>query len=606
MKRILTLILILGILLSVPVPMAARAAEQPEALTVGHTTMMTGNFFSELWGNNTADIDVRALIHDYPITIQTEEGAYEPNGTVVSQITSEEEANGDVTYRITLKRGLQFSDGSPIGAQDYLFSFLLLSSYELGELTGLMPIYTHIKGFDEYHKGTSEVFSGLRLINNRVFTLTVKGEYLPYFYEMAYVSINPYPISVILPDAKVADDGEGAYIEGEISAEVLQKTLLDSETGYVSHPSVTSGPYRLTSYDASEHVAEFELNPYYQGNFEGQKPTIQKLRFKNILNEDIIEQLESGEVDLVNKVTDGKVIEDSRALEEAGKINASSYPRTGGAFLAIANERPITSSVKIRQALAYCIDYNELPKEFLKGHGERIVGYYGTGQWMPKTMESELFRLTKYKLDLTKATTLIVEDGWLLNKDGGQFKVGDSGLRYRRTETGELESLSLKMIVTTGNKAAELVYNTLKKNLGQIGGEVVAEEMPFDKAMRQYYSQDERDYDLLFLGTNFSYFFDPTNTYRMGDEFRGSFNTSGIQDQKLAELAASVARVPSGDVEAFLTAWIEFQVYWSKALPMIPLYSNDYYDLYTPDLKNYQPENHWSWATAILYASLDR
>ena len=38
-------------------------------------------------------------------------------------------------------------------------------------------------------------------------------------------------------------------------------------------------------------------------------------------------------------------------------------------------------------------------------------------------------------------------------------------------------------------------------------------------------------------------------------------------------------------------------------LPVIPLYSNTYYDAYTNDLINYHPENHVSVGLAILYAS---
>ena len=49
---------------------AAEAAEQeevefPEELIVGHPTVTKGDFFTELFGNDTADIDVRALIHGY-------------------------------------------------------------------------------------------------------------------------------------------------------------------------------------------------------------------------------------------------------------------------------------------------------------------------------------------------------------------------------------------------------------------------------------------------------------------------------------------------------------------------------------------------------------
>ncbi|MGI6173333.1 MAG: ABC transporter substrate-binding protein [Christensenellales bacterium] len=608
MKRIIPLLVVAVLLLSVPTPVhaGAQATGRPAVFTVGHTTMLNGNFFSELWGNNTADIDVRSLLHEYPLVAQTQAGEYQINRTVIKKIDKVTEEDGDITYSVTLKKGLKYSDGTPIDARDYLFSFLLLSSPEVRAMTGVTPSYAHIVGFDEYHEGTANGISGLRLTDEQTFTLRIKSEYFPYFYEMAYININPYPISVLVPGAEVKDDGEGAYIDGEMTEDVLRETILDGESGYLSHPSVTSGPYRLLSYDPEAHVAEFEINSYYQGNYEGQMPAIPRLRFREVRNQDIHELLAQGEVDLVNKVTDGEVIDEAIALKEEGALNISGYPRTGSAYLAIANERPIVSSVRVRQALAYCLNYDVLPRDFLKGHGEKVYGYYGLGQWMVKAVGDDIDRLPKYQPDLDKADQLLTEEGWVYDEDGGEYRKGESGLRYRMTDEGNLEPFSLRMIVTSQNKAAHMVYDMLRENLAKIGGEVVAEEMPINQALSQHYRQEQREFDLLFMGTNFVYFFDPANTYRIGEEHQGTMNTSGLQDEKLAELASAVTKVPSMDREAFLKGWLEFETYWAEVLPMIPLYSNIYYDLYTPELSDYHPEQYWNWGTAIIYATLDR
>lgn len=52
----------------------------------------------------------------------------------------------------------------------------------------------------------------MRLIDERTFSVTVKAQYEPYFYELSYLSVYPYPIGVIAPGCEVLDDGEGAYI----------------------------------------------------------------------------------------------------------------------------------------------------------------------------------------------------------------------------------------------------------------------------------------------------------------------------------------------------------------------------------------------------------
>ena len=56
--------------------------------------------------------------------------------------------------------------------------------------------------------------------------------------------------------------------------------------------------------------------------------------------------------------------------------------------------------------LAYTLDYEALPRDFLKGHGERVYGYYGLDQWMAVEMKQRLEKMQPYKLDLDKATKL--------------------------------------------------------------------------------------------------------------------------------------------------------------------------------------------------------
>lgn len=599
-----TVVLLLVSIVSLSLAEDVPEQRDPNTLIIGHTTMMNGNFFSDLWGSNTSDIDVRSILHEYPLVAWTSNGEYQVNGTVVRTLETTTADNGDRTYTVTLYDDLKYSDGSDITAKDYVFNFLLMSSPQIRELSGLSVTTDYIQGFKEYIDGDEPFFSGVRLIDDLTFSVLVTAENLPYYFELSYINNYPLPYKVLIPGSDIVDEGEGAFISGDFTAETLRETLLNPQTGYMSHPTVTSGPYKLIHYDSAARQAEFELNAYYKGNYEGQVPAIPRIIFREIKNENIISELNAGTVDLVNKVSEGQVINAGVELAENGGFAATPYPRAGAGFLAVSAERDITSSVTLRQALAYTLDYEVLPRDFLLGHGERVYGYYGLGQWMAEEMKEDLEKMQPYTLDLDKATELLQLDGWVYNLDGTPYDPS-AGLRHKQIGDAFVP-LSLVMAVTESNVAADLVAEMLSSSLEQIGGELNVARMPLDQALRQYYRQETRQFDLLFLGKNFTYLFDPTDAYLVGAAYQGTMNTSGVQDRKLAQLAKNVTQDQPGNRNAYLRRWMEFQEYWSEVLPMIPLYGNTYYDLFTSDLVGYFPQFYWNWGTAILYAQLIR
>lgn len=577
-------------------------AEQPDTLVVGHTTRLSGSFFSEMWGNNTADIDVRELLHGYHTVVWTEEGDLFVNRQVVEQIDKGADGQGNTVMEVRLKPGLRFSDGSPITAKDYVFSILLESSPLIRQLDGQAVIKGFIVGLEDFAKGLSPTITGLRLLDERRFSVTVKKDALPYFYELAYAHAQPYPVSVIAPGCEVSDDGQGVYMSGPFTAELLKETILNPQTGYLSHPGVVSGPYTLLSFDRETTVAEFERNPYFTGNHEGVVPTIQKLVFKEIKNDHIIEALGSGEYGLVNKISSGEVIDQLEAL--GGQIASNvSYPRSGLGFVAFGAEQGFGSSALLRKAIAHLIDKNIMVSDFLRGHGEPVYGYYGLAQWMVRARKGSLKQLDIYPFSLEAAAGFLDQDGWNLDKAGQPYAPG-AGQRYKKL--GDyLMPLSLRMAISPDNAAANLAVSLLRDNLERVGGKLSVDTIPMTELLEHYYRQLDRSYDLFFLGSNFSFVFDPYYNYSPDPAFQGAYNTSGVRDEELFRLATVLRQTPPGSKELYLDRWLDFQKGWVEVLPFVPLYSNYYSDGFTPRLTHYHPDRYTSWAIAILYASLE-
>ena len=610
-KRFVSLLLTLALLC---MTMPALGEQEAVEITVGSTNQMSGHFFTDMWGNNTADIDVRALLHGYSTVAISRNGTYEIDQTVVREATlTEDPATGDKTYVLELNPDLTYNDSTPITAADYAFSVLLQAAPEIYELGGIPSGMSQFNGYEAYASGETDVFAGVRLLDETHFALTISGEYLPYFYETLLISVTPYPVSVIAPGFEVADDGEGAYLryvgedeEAPELVDVLRETILDAENGYLYYPRVTSGPYSLVDYDAGSHTATFEINPNYLGNFEGRRPTIDRIVFQQVYNDTLLDQLQSGEVDVVNKVTAGDVITSGLALvgAEDSNIRSTNYLRAGYGFIGLSCEFGATASQNVRQAIAYLTDADGFLADFLQGYGMRVYGYYGYGQWMATSMLETLNEeLEHYDLDVEAAIALLEADGYTLDADGQPYDAETGGVRYRQNEDGTLEALSVRWAALSDNPGCASIMEYTIPYMEQAGFEVLVDEMSFSEMLTYYYRQNDRTYNMFYMATNFDFIFDPYYTFHPAEEYQGARNTSGIADEELFALAGDLRRTEVGDNEAYLEKWLALQQRFNEVLPTIPLYSNVYFDFYTSELYGYQPSAYYSWASAILYAT---
>ena len=591
----------------------AEAAEAAESsLVVGNPTPMRGDFFTDMWGNATSDIDVRDLLHGYNLIMwDTGSSMFTVNPSVVSQVVLMENEAGDHTYALVLRDDLYYSDGSRITAWDYAFSYLFSMAPELSEISAIPLRNEYIAGADAYLAGKGPL-AGVRVLSNTILYVTLDHAYLPFFYEAGLLSCNPYPISVIAPGVRVRDDGEGVYLsnadadvaEPVFTSELLRKTVMDEETGYLSHPSVVSGPYQLTAFDGV--TAEFEINPYYKGNAAGEKPTIQHLTYTLAENDTMMEKLLSGDFDLLNKVMRTDRIEEGIRASQDGSLAMADYPRTGLSFISFACEKPTVSSMAVRKAIAYCMDRDQVTADYTGSFGERVDGFYGIGQWMVRLVngtldfidgehaeteakireEISLSRLIPYSVDIEKAVSLLEEDGWVLNGNGLREKDG--------------VVLDLLLMYPEGNNIEPSLQKNLADNLAKAGIGLTMEAVPMNELLSAWYQQTERRADLMYLATNFDLVFDPTVHFSAD----GSWSYTGCADAALQEAAKAMRRTDPGDVLNYLHSWVRFQERFNEVLPMLPVYSNRYYDFYIPALQQYRIAEHITWGEAIVGAEL--
>ena len=732
----------------------------PDELRVGHPTITKGDFFTEMFGNDTADIDVRALIHGYNlVNWDQNQGTYLIDESVVENVMVAEDDLGNKTYFLALYDDLYYSDGTPITAWDYAFSILLMMSHEIEEIGGKIYRSEHILGSEEYLTGELPYLTGVGVIDDHQLSITLDHEFLPYFFETGLLLCVPYPISVIAPGCKVyAGDaydmgdgyGHGIRIGNEdesieepiYTAELLQKTILDPDTGYNSHPSVVSGPYKLIDYDYE--TAHFEINEYFKGawmyntlpeNFhfdvqdhagvgsgslvhnnhtgpniftverideEGNdnpmylvKPTIEKISFSVADNDTMAEDLASGKFHLVNKVVYGPTIlecmgsgtvgtiepvdddeeldedleedeeEEDELEEEVASTDASirfqNYPRIGLSFMTFTYENPTVHEKEVRQALAWCMDRDQMTQDYTSGFGQVVNGYYGIEQWeylictgqleypvnfendvvytkeeieerakhkyMYATTDEEydemiaawsllnLDQLENYnvydleedpdrteKIGIDKAKALLNDAKWTLNREGEPYDPEKDDVRCKEID-GELVALDLTMMYPRGNHIVDTINENWLDNLAEVGIKVTLVPEDMETLLKRYYREEERTTDMIYLATNFHVIVDPAITYSTEDKDTANhliWNNTYSDDEMLYELAVNMRKTDPLDVYEYVSKWISFQERYNEVLPTIPIYSNIYFDFYNPQLQNYYITAHVTWTQAIL------
>ena len=620
----------LALLLALIAPDTCRAAAAPlsQELTVGTTTPFDGNFFTQMWGNSVTDLDVRTLLHGYDLVEwDAAEGVFRFDPSVVSGAAVTEDSREDRTYVLTICQDLFYCDGTPITAEDYVFSFLLSVSPEMAGLGAGSKNPEYIKGCRSYMEGDTPCLTGVRLLDTHTLSVTVSHEYLPYFYELELLDCTPVPIDVIAPGCRVADEGEGVYITNEdetlgkplFTEELLRRTILDGDTGYLSHPSVTSGPYRLLSFDGE--TAEFEINPYYKGNSRGERPSIDHLTYKTMPGERLVDALAKGEVGLISRCVNADVIRKGTDLVQ-GKLKAaqqqkslttavggfsmSSYPRNGLSFFSFCCEQEPVDSIRVRQAVACCLDKDALVDEYVGGYGLRADGCYGIGQWMYKLMQQELDDLTVYDLDVEKASELLEQDGWIWNEEGERFDGTRDDVRCKK-QKDRYVPLELNLVIPEGNTVVSCLDTVFGAHLAKAGVRLTIRTLPMDEVLDLYYRRKERSCQMIYLASNFDIVFDPSESFKpdTGTE-KGirQYNTTALSDDRLYELAVQLRRTKPGDVEGYCRKWLAFQERFTELLPMIPVYSNAYFDFFTRELQDYNITSSLNWGQAVIHAYL--
>lgn len=420
------------------------------SIILGNSTDLSGKFRYAAFGATNpgaADLDVYNLATGLGTVETTKEGGYEYNKTVVKDHSEVDNEDGSRTYTITIYDDLKFSDGSAITAKDYLVFPLVFSTPVAVAAAGKdHKAGLNFVGFESFNtydgtegSGTKE-FAGLRLIDDYTFSITISPDYLPYFYAVTYAAMTPYYRAMWIGDADVKDDGNGCYLTESFYAkngDKFEKADLITATAQNTDETYPyTGAYAVKSYDNSDKSAVLEINPYFKGNYEGAKPSIQKVVYKKIVTSTQLEDLKAGTLDVIAGITGGDETNEALALADAseGKYVYTHYSRAGYGKLGFRADYGPVKYAEVRQAIAYCMDRAKFAKDFTGGYGGVVDGPYYAGSWMYKAAVEQGMILNAYATSVDSAIEVLTNGGWVYDKDGNEYV---EGVRYKKIPAAE-------------------------------------------------------------------------------------------------------------------------------------------------------------------------
>ena len=571
------------------------------SIVVGSTTDLDANMLSG-WTNGSQNAAIRTLIFGYGTVAYTKDGQFIADPTVTESIEGVMNDDGTKTFTVKLQKDLVYNDGSAITAKDYVFSILFGSSPEFGALEADNTSGYSFVGFDAFNAGETKTFSGVKLIDDYTFSVTVIAEELPFHYDLNFAGVSPLPMAVVAPGVELTDDGNGATLSDAFTTDLLATTVNANE-GYRYMPKVTCGPYQLESYDDSTKIAVLTINDKFKGNYEGVTPKVEKITLKSVISGTEMDELAAGNVDLISGVSGGDSINAGLDVVDEGKAVAYNYDRAGYGKICFSCDFGPTQFAAVRQAIAHCLDRDEFAKQYSGGYAKVVNGYYGLSTPEYKNNKEIIdSTLNNYAKDLEKAKELLIADGWTLNKDGGEFVEGTDEVRYKNVD-GELMALEINWANTPNNPVSDLLNTMLPSEMAKVGMKLNPTTVEFGVLLNEMYRQgiEAPTYHMFNLATGFA-----TQTavwYYYSDDpmFLGMYNTNFITDEELCTLAKEMKAIPLENVEEWEAAWVKFQTRWNYLLPDIPLYSDNYHDFANPKLKGYEPDSLWQWDSAILY-----
>ncbi|MFT8872076.1 MAG: ABC transporter substrate-binding protein [Sporolactobacillus sp.] len=411
------------------------------------------------------------------------------------------------TYTINLNPKAKWTDGKPVTADDVVFTFNLIANPKTTVSVG--SNISTLEGVDANGKLTNGLTSipDLKAVNAHTVTFKLKAPSDPnYIKEMIGTKI------ITLPQ----------HILKDIAPQDL------ATAPYMVSPTVSDGPYKFVTYNKNTYIQYKANDDYYLG-----KPVTPNFYIKIMQATNLADELQAGTIQANASGGIGDIpYQDIDTVKKIPNTVTNVYKQIG--FQTMQFNTKTIPNAKVRQALAYAINRQQIVTKLLKGQGEIIDGpYTSMSPYLDKSLKT-------IKYDPKKAKKMLQ----------------DAGFDFSKT---------LNFVVPIGNQVRMQSADIIAQNLEAVGVKVKETTYDFPTIMQK---GKAGDFDLLLIGFTFNIDPDVSSLYAPNGTYNFMKYTNPESDELLQKGKAQVSKADR------VATYDKLQKIWQADMPVLTLYSN--------------------------------
>jgi len=402
-------------------------------------------------------------------------------------------AEDGLTYTFELREDITWSDGEPVTAQDFKFTYDAMAAASASPLNAIVSQLAEIEVLDDYEVAVTLADSQCTILQVLNYAILPSHLFAEDFSDLLdnpqsvepTVGAGPFVFDSRDDDTFVLARND-SYWQGEPAIDAwIYEVVPDADDRW---QAAISGEADLAKLE-KEQLAEISLDGELDVTFHQDK--LDSFNFIALNLADPTQPLP------------GRDAEDKRARQPA---------------------HPILGDKDVRLAMAYALDYEEILSQVYQGQGYPLASYVLPTSWAYDDS------LEPYAYDPEKAVELLEEAGWVVDEE--------SGIR-----TFDGEPLSVQLITNEDNAQRMLLGDIVEAQLAEVGIEVDFQPMGFNNMVQAFLSQS---YDMAILGWE-NLGPDPGNSLFWSSETDipgAGFNTTSFQNASVDRWLEQALEMP--------------------------------------------------------------